>query len=282
MLFRSDVVVCISFQNDAEALKLLTIVSAQPLGKELHPYIEFKQGQGLELNLKDYQEEAWLRVLSDAFYRFLLEEKLLQAIKHQVMHKYFFREKEEIEAILEVASSLLEEEQIKGYGFFVDEKYMIREGLQTILAEGRSFSFDSFMMFRIKTFQQSLQSFTMKAIDEYKLEQDYQSFIASLRDFLRKREPKMAKLHLVYHDAFYFYDSSFRKLERYEISDHIDKRLLSESAVYIDSVTLAPLLSIAPENLYIYTDDTEQGLIQTVKRVFEERSQIFPLASFTR
>ena len=73
----------------------------------------------------------------------------------------------------------------------------------------------------------------------------------------------------MYRDAFHFYDHSFRKLERYEITDMIDRQLLlSKSSIYIDPVTLAPLLSIAPERLYIYTDDTEQGLIQTSEANF--------------
>ena len=127
-----------------------------------------------------------------------------------------------------------------------------------------------------------MQKYAILAIDEYKLEQDYQNFIATLRDVLHKREPKLSYLHLVYRDAFHFYDHTLRKFERDEMTEKIDRQLFSKSSIYIDSVTFAPLLSIAPERLYIYTDDTEQGFIQTIKQIFEERTFILPLHEFRK
>lgn len=271
----------ISFQNDAEALTLLQMVLNHSFGLELHQSIQFTPRQGLELDIEQQNLEKWLTLLTDVFHRFLLEEKLQHALEQIITQKFYFRERDEIESILLFAASIFEgEKNMSQEPLFSDEKQWIKKGLHSILTERLSFSFDSFTTFRLKSFYQSLEKYAMLAIDEYKLEQDYQSFIATLRDFLHKRKPKMSYLHLVYRDAFYFYDHSFRKLELFEITDLIDRHLLSESSIYIDSVTLAPLLSIAPERLYIYTNDTEQGLIQTMKRVFEERTFILPLDAF--
>lgn len=271
----------ISFQNDAEALTLLQMVLNHSFGLELHQSIQFTPRQGLELDIEQRNLEKWLTLLTDVFHRFLLEEKLQHALEQIITQKFYFRERDEIESILLFAASIFEgEKNMSQEPLFSDEKQWIKKGLHSILTEKLSFSFDSFTTFRLKSFYQSLEKYAMLAIDEYKLEQDYQSFIATLRDFLHKSKPKMSNLHLVYRDAFYFYDHSFRKLELFEITDLIDRHLLSESSIYIDSVTLAPLLSIAPERLYIYTNDTEQGLIQTMKRVFEERTFILPLDAF--
>ena len=40
---------------------------------------------------------------------------------------------------------------------------------------------------------------------------------------------ELSYLHLVYRDAFHFYDHSFRKLERYEITDMIDRHIVSRA-----------------------------------------------------
>ena len=270
----------ISFQNDVEALTVLQMILNHPYGIELHPSIQFTSKQGLELNIEQNLEK-WIQVLTDVLHSFLLEEKLDQALEQIIAQKFYFSERDEIDSILQFAASIFEGEKKRSKEpLFAEEKQLIENGLYPILTEKKSFSFDSFTTFRIKSFYQSLEKYVIQAIDEYKLEQDYQNFIAILRDLLHKREPKLSYLHLVYRDAFHFYDQSLRKLERYEITDMIDRQLLSKSSIYIDPVTLAPLLSIAPERLYIYTDDTEQGLIQTMKKIFEERTFILPLREF--
>jgi putative sporulation protein YtxC len=274
-------VIRISFQNDAEALTLLQMIANHRFSLELSESILFIPRQGIEFDMEEQDLDKWLTLLTDVFHRFLIEEKLEQVREQIIIQKFYFHERDEIDSILQFAASIFEgKESSSQQPLFDDEKQWIKKGLSPILREQRSFSFDAFTIFRLKSFYQSLEKYAMLAIDEYKLEQDYQNFIATLRDFLHKREPKMSYLHLVYRDAFHFYDHSFRKLERVEMTEKIDRQLLSQSSIYIDSVTLAPLLSIAPERLYIYTDDTEQTFIQTVKRIFEERSFVLPLDAF--
>nr|WP_274607094.1 MULTISPECIES: sporulation protein YtxC [unclassified Peribacillus] len=227
--------------------------------------------------------DKWLILLSEVFHSFLLEEKMLPVIEQIIISKFFYREREEIEAITEIASSIIEGERARCQGMlFSTEKKLIEEGLQSILAGKVSFSFDSFTTFRLKSFQHTLEKYVVKAIDEYKLEQDYQNFIATLRDCLHGQESKLPKLHLVNRDGFQFYDQEFSKLDRPKINSMIDRRLLAKSSLFLDTVILAPLLSIAPENLYIYTDDKEEGLIQTMARIFEERATVLPLSAFSK
>ncbi|MGE7766520.1 sporulation protein YtxC [Peribacillus sp. NPDC096540] len=272
----------ISFQNDSEALKLLNLVSVHPLGAEFQPYIRFLPQQGMYVDMTESVGDKWLILLSDVFHSFLLEEKMLPVIEQIIIGKFFYREREEIEAITEIASSIIEGERARCQGMlFSTEKQLIEEGLQSILAGKVSFSFDSFTTFRLKSFQHTLEKYVVRAIDEYKLEQDYQNFIATLRDCLHGQESKLPKLHLVNRDGFQFYDQEFSKLDRPKINSMIDRRLLAKSSLFLDTVILAPLLSIAPENLYIYTDDKEEGLIQTMARIFEERATVLPLSAFS-
>ena len=70
-------------------------------------------------------------------------------------------------------------------------------------------------------------------------------------------------------------------MKRSELIGMIDRRLLINHPVYVDSVTIAPLLSIAPANIYLYTDDFEQPLVRTIQNIFEERVICKPITAFT-
>ncbi|MDQ0220100.1 sporulation protein YtxC [Peribacillus cavernae] len=268
----------IHFQSETEALKLLEYVSVHPLGTELNEYIQFQPEQGLFVTIQDKYPNNLLSLLSDVFYSFLLEDKLLNRLEMILRHKFFYREREEIDDIIEIACSIIEGGDKQR--IFERERKIIGEGLQSFLAQKVSFSFDSFATFRLKSFYDSLQGYVEAAIDEYKLEQDYQSFIATLRDLLYEREPKMEIVHLLHRNGYHFFDEGFRRLGKYEIFKMIDKKLLAENPIYIDSTALAPLISIAPYHLNLYTDEAEDGLVQTITRIFEERTVILPIASF--
>ena len=143
------------------------------------------------MDMTESSGDEWLILLRDAFHSFLLEEKTLPVLEQIIVGKFFYREQEEIEAIIEIASSIIEAERARNQdGAFSTEKRLIEEGLQSILAGKVSFSFDSFTTFRLKSFQHTLEKYVVKAIDEYKLEQDYQNFIATLRDCLQGQQSK--------------------------------------------------------------------------------------------
>ena len=49
---------------------------------------------------------------------------------------------------------------------------------------------------------QRLRSYVEAAIDEYKMEQEYQTFIQSLRDYVMSKEPMLDHVHIV-HDGYF-------------------------------------------------------------------------------
>ncbi|WP_180954685.1 sporulation protein YtxC [Bacillus sp. V5-8f] len=275
--------VYIHFQSESEARKLLEYVSVHPFGTELDKYIHFNPEQGLFITLNDNNLPNLSSLLSDVLYSFLLEDKLPSWLESILRNKFFYREQEEIDAIIEIACSIIEGERDGDrLQVFEREKQVIHEGIRSFISDRISFSFDSFATFRLKSFYDSLITYVEAAIDEYKLEQDYQSFIAMLRDFLYKREPKMDILHLLHHNGFHFFDDSYKKLDKGEILKMIDRKFLAQNPVYIDRSALAPLISIAPKHLFLYTDVLEEGLVHTITRIFEERTIIRPLTAFDR
>ena len=96
--------------------------------------------------------------------------------------------------ILQLAHSIMEGE-LEGLPLNKDdtprEHYIIQE-LQAICLEENVFSIRSFMTFRLAKYYERLRSYVEAAIDEYKMEQEYQTFIQSLRDYVMSKvaEPK--------------------------------------------------------------------------------------------
>ncbi len=119
-----------------------------------------------------------------------------------------------------------------------------------------------------------LESYVEISIDEYKMEQEYQMFVQTLREFLANREPKIETLHLLFDEEITFYNEQFEEIKRGELTRMIDRKLLFNHPIYVDSASIAPLLSIAPTNILIYTNDPDAPLVRTIKNIFEERVTI--------
>jgi putative sporulation protein YtxC len=134
-------------------------------------------------------------------------------------------------------------------------------------------------MFRLKAYVEQLSQWVEIAIDEYKMEQEYQVFIHTLRDFLADRKPQLAHLYLVIDENMVFYNQHFIEMKRSELFKAIDRKLLVNHPVYVDSGTIAPLLSIAPNTIYLYTDDPQQPLVRTIINIFEERVKISSISA---
>ncbi len=50
--------------------------------------------------------------------------------------------------------------------------------------------------------------------------------------------------------------------------------------MYIDSQLIAPLVSIAPQKIDLFTNDTGHSMVQTIQNIFQERVEVFPSHSF--
>jgi hypothetical protein len=81
----------------------------------------------------------------------------------------------------------------------------------------------------------------------------------------------MDMLHLLIDEEITFFNEQFLEIKRGELTRMIDRKLLVNHPVYVDSASIAPLLSLAPTTIFIYTKDPEDPLVRTIKNIFEER-----------
>ncbi|MGG3469697.1 putative sporulation protein YtxC [Neobacillus pocheonensis] len=226
--------------------------------------------------LNGFFSDDFFSKVKSAFFEFITIIKRDDWFCDILKDHYFYEDQEEQQQILEIIYSVLEgqREEIKGLLKETVEEPNIRAAIDHIFQDNVSFSIDSLLKFRLRSYLQLLETYVEIAIDEYKMEQEYQMFVHMLRGFLANREPKMEILHILFDDEITFYNEQLVEMKRGELTRMIDRKLLVNHPVYVDSASIAPLLSIAPTSIFIYTKNADEPLVRTIKNIFEERVSI--------
>ncbi|MDP4085356.1 MAG: putative sporulation protein YtxC [Bacillota bacterium] len=227
---------------------------------------------------------CYLDQVKEAFYEFIIKVKRDDWFREILKEHYYYEDDEEQQQILDVIYSILEGEREDLFALLkkTNEEPRIKEAINQVFQENISLSFDSFAKFRLKSYFSVLEGYVEISIDEYIMEQEYQMFVQTLRDFLLNRQPRMDLLHLLVDEEITFYTEEWEEVKRGELVKMIDRKLLFNHPIYVDSVSIAPLLSIAPNTILLYTKNPEEPLVRTIKNIFEERVEIHSFQTFCK
>ena len=241
-----------------------------------------KKKRQLLIHIPAHRKEEGISLIKDVLKRYLLEQKRLEWWQSILAEDFYYRDQHEQNEIIQIAQSILQGKR-KDLPVQIEEQDDIRKietELSDVLNNNPDFSFDAFITFRLRFYLEKMGRLMEIAIDEYKLEQDYQMYLQYLRDYLQKRKPQMKQLHVVDDGHFLFFDEYLRRMSPEELEVMIDRNLLFSHPVYVDSKTIAPLLSIAPERIVLYTDRPSDPIVKTLKNIFEEKISIQPRTDF--
>jgi putative sporulation protein YtxC len=270
----------IIFQNKEDVGKLYSKLKSQILFCD--EILLSEERHTIKINVSIVDEHFKSQVIN-VFYEFIIVSKREDWLRKILIEQYYYEDIEEQQHILDIIYSIMDGENDELAELIEDnqEEYIVKEAIKDLLQDSNiAFSFDAFVKFRLKGYLEKLLKYVDVSIDEYKMEQEYQVFIQTLRDFLHERQAKVHQLHLVYDEEPTFFNEDFEEIKRAELTKMIDRKLLSNHPVYVDSVTIAPLLSIAPEKINLYTKNSDEPLIRTIKNIFEERVCIKPIQLF--
>ncbi|MGG5254826.1 sporulation protein YtxC [Neobacillus sp. SM06] len=219
-----------------------------------------------------------------AFCQFILTAKRDDWFRAILQQRYFYTDPYEVQQIMEIVYSILagQREDLAAILKRTIEDEQIKEAVDHVFQENISLQFESFSKFRLRTYFDILENYVGISIDEYKMEQEYQMFVQTLRDFLKNRQAQIPVLHLFFDEEIMFFHADFTEIKRAELVKMIDRKLLFNHPVYIDSASIAPLLSIAPAKIFFYVKDPEAPLVRTIKNIFEERVILKPLQAFAK
>ena len=237
-------------------------------------YLAENDGQtSISFRLEPNREQAICLAVIEFLFSFFSSYHLEKRIREIIQNRYFYQDEDEVEHIAEMALLMWEGEVVYHGANNLPEKLRERVShlFREIVSEQVPFSFQSLWNFRMRAIQDDFVSLVGIAIDEYKLEQDYQEFIFLLRGLLEVRRPLLEEVHLVYDDEFFFYNQHLQLISKRNLANAIDRKLMAENPMFIDSNTIAPLVSMAPRKIFIYAEDEEIRIIRTLKKIFEER-----------
>ncbi len=265
------------FRQKNDALKLQQYLTKFDLQSWFHETLfQHKTHYNLTIDVSSSHngEERLLKGTTD----YILFDKCIDWAEDILRTQFYYEDAHEIEQILEIVSDMRmgERPELDQLIEKWDEHSFIRKSLDLLLDGNTPVSFDSFSTFRLKKLQLRMTEMVELAIDEYKMEQEYQMFIHMLREYLASREKKLDTIHLYSTGfGFRFFDENMKEVSREELTAFIDKRLLTNHPLYVDSYTIAPLLSIAPDKIYVYGNG-EHNLVRTLQNIFEERIELLP------
>jgi putative sporulation protein YtxC len=214
---------------------------------------------------------------------FIVIKKEGKWIRKIIGDLFYFKDEEEQQQIATIVRSLIDGD-IQNIPNIPDGEWkmntLIEESLTNFLSCDLSFSFESFLQFRLKNYRNRLLTYVEAAIDEYKLEQEYQNFIESLRRYITERNPIFSEIYLVHDDTFQFYTDQYKRLTSGQLYSFVEEDICLQENIDIESLVIAPLISMAPQHIYLFTDDMDHGMVQTIQNVFQERVTIQPSSAF--
>ncbi|MFC7371339.1 sporulation protein YtxC [Fictibacillus iocasae] len=205
--------------------------------------------------------------------RTLLERRKLL---HIIQHQFLFNE-EEANVIASVAQSLISGEiegipevhQLPELGVHVYDAW--RKFLSNPPQE---FYFEAVIMFRLKQYDTILRSYAECAIDEYKMELEYQMFIDHIRRCVERQRTYEKHVTVVYNGDFLLLDSMMQPFSKGQISELYEKSLLITKEIDLDERVLGPLVALAPERITVYTEHFDHALLHTIQNIFEEKMSL--------
>ncbi|MDQ0208080.1 putative sporulation protein YtxC [Alkalicoccobacillus murimartini] len=261
---------------------------------EIKDYVQRFQPYGLGVEIKvdeegvlyvHYQDvqvsfyDSFHPLLASILTEYVIDSKEEEWLLSIIETMFYFTDKEEQFQILSIAKLILDgdRQDLPDIQLFFNRKEFIYRAFATHIEQETSFYYEPFLTFRLREYGELLIDCVEMAIDEYMLEQDYQTMLENYRQHLRKAPSKVNHLYIVHDQVFTIYDSQFRELTKEEILFYLEEDLIFEEGLDVQDMMISPLVSMVPAEVHVFTDEPENGVILSIQSIFEERLHIYPL-----
>ncbi|MBB6448211.1 putative sporulation protein YtxC [Geomicrobium halophilum] len=254
-------------------LSMLTAVSSFSLKMYKAKDVIHCEYEGSDLEWEHGVRPYMAAVLTDDIvqrYEVTLIEKLIK-------ERYHFRDPNEREQIMELARSLLagERPEVPEARKSSERKTVLYHAIYDHLSHRSVFYWNPFLTFCTGNYERYLKRLAEIVIEEYQMEQEYQTVVDSLRSHVEKASAITSELHLWYESRDYFLlvDQDGDEWGPPSRLQYIKAELVFEEGLQPSEMIISPIASIAPKRLYIYTAQ-DDGVIQTLRTIFQERIHV--------
>lgn len=192
----------------------------------------------------------------------LKEKKII----NQMLEQYFFyTDADERFQICQLATFIMKEGHQNLNSNCTNERSVILKLLQNFFKDiPPTFSLDAFLQFRAKSYINFMHSVTECAIDEYKLEMEYQKYINDVRSDVDKRNVDELVIHVYLGKEYYIFDDNLNILHTFKEKENILKNMID----------------LIPKQIFLYTNYIDDSFTNKILNIFQERVQIFKTEDF--
>lgn len=269
--------ITIQFRDKKEAVIFFQLLNEyhNPDTKHVSTNIIYEPEVLVKINFSKSFESIISTVIIPVLLRYIIKVVEVKWMKEMIRNMFYFTDEEEQRQIMSIARSIIDGEKqelpISEVNKQFSREKMIESALKEFLTPSISFSFESFLQFRLKDYRFRLIDYIEAAIDEYKLEQEYQNFVENLRRYVYSKDSLMEEIHIIFEDEFYFFDRNYNEISKEQLKYIVDESITQIEDIDTESLVIAPLISIAPKTIYLYTNKIDNGLVQTIQNIFLER-----------
>lgn len=272
--------VAIAFSHPSDGIAVLKNMIRMAAKHKINPsFAKLSETSSKILELHIHEKKSFILDVLTEFTRNKVEDICL---KELIEHAFFYTDTTEQKEIFTITKSILlgEIEGIPEVKHLPSLNDLIRRQWDSILEAKTEFlEFESFIKFRLKEYLATLLKVVECAIDEYKLELEYQMFVEQLRTCLTKqRSFSKSDIIIIFEkEQVLLFDEQQRQLSHTELMMFHEKALRLTNVTNLDERLLGPLIGLSPSSARIFAYDMDHPLLQTVKNIFQEKVTISPI-----
>jgi len=240
---------------------------------ELHWKTNEEWGNQLQFNQTLLNDDKTIEMIGQSMVDVFNTYRLAKTIEHIIKSKYYYKNVDEIDRILELSHWIITGDDHDSIHVrqHRNPHHILKRIFIEHLRQANSFHYDSIVKFRLTPFKDELIHYVGLAIDEFKREEDHQTFVNMLREYIGKQKARFEKIYILQGENFAFYKPNGQQFSKMELRKIMQKEPLYMVGLDIDEWNLAPLVALAPKTIKIYGDDPSEPKTLTIINIFQER-----------
>ncbi|QXE00670.1 hypothetical protein KS242_11650 [Terribacillus sp. DMT04] len=239
-------------------------------------YVAEDEQWGYEATIQD----GYHRRIATALVETFLHHRETAWIKQIASEVYYYKDEEAIKRIAELTHTILVGDKYEEKKEPSLPRQQITQIFQEIAAKHIRVFFDAVIQFRSSAYKEALTAVVGDAIDEYKLEEEYQLYVESLRQYISKKPIRDEAVHIIQGTDFSFYKEDGSLFSGKEIKTLATQEPLALAGIGKQEINLTPLIAMSPRKIYLYGEHPTDPKTQTVINIFQERATYLPLHQF--
>ncbi|MFP7493347.1 sporulation protein YtxC [Terribacillus saccharophilus] len=201
-------------------------------------------------------------------------------IKQVAREVYYFKDEEAIKRIAELTHTMIVGDRYEEAKEPSLPRQRITKSFQEIAAKHLRVFYDAVIQFRSSGYKEALIEIVGDAIEEYKLEEEYQLYVENLREYIGKKTVQPQVIHVIQGQDFSFYKDEGTRFSNEEINAYAEEEPLFLAGIGKQEKNITPLIAMSPQKIYLYGDQPSEPKTLTVINIFQERAVYLPLHQF--